>query len=65
MLGQETEKLPDVALIGVERLARHAPLAAEMAQPARDLGRDVARGVRQLQCFVGLWHRRACLTAAV
>ena len=41
MLGHESEELPDVALVGLDGLARHAALGAEMREPARHLGRHV------------------------
>ena len=42
MPGQEGEELRDVALIGLDGLGRHAPLAGEMREPAHHLGRDLA-----------------------
>ena len=38
MLGKESQKLRDVAPIGVERLCRHPPLRAEIVEPALDFG---------------------------
>ena len=62
MLGQEAQELPHVAPIGFERLWRHAPLGAEMAEPALDLGRDLGRDeVRLGSCDLG----RALDTAAL
>ena len=42
MLRQKSQELPDVALVGLDGLGRHPPLGAEMAEPARHLGRHVA-----------------------
>ena len=36
MGGEKAEKLRDVARVGLHGLSRHAPLGAEIAQPARD-----------------------------
>ena len=44
MLCHEFEELAGVALIGFDRLGRHAPLIAEMREPARDLSRNVGCG---------------------
>ena len=41
MLGEEGEELQRVAPIGFERFRRIAPLVAEMAKPAFDLGGDL------------------------
>ena len=41
MLGEESEELQHIALIGLDRLWRHAPLGAEMLEPVRDLGGDL------------------------
>ena len=54
MLGQESEELAHVAPVGFDRLGRHAPLAAEMPEPARDLGRDIGRGKGSSGLLVGL-----------
>ena len=40
VFGEEGEKLQHVAPVGFERLRRHAPLGAEIRQPAFDLRRD-------------------------
>jgi hypothetical protein len=40
MLGEKAEELQHIALIGLDSLRRHAPLGAEMQEPARDLGGD-------------------------
>jgi hypothetical protein len=44
MLGEEIEELADVAGVGLQRFRRHAPLGAEIAQPAADFGCDVGGG---------------------
>ena len=59
MLRHEGEELPDVALIGFQRLRRHAPLGAEMSQPARQLRRDIRREAQRLAGLVFGIARRA------
>ena len=44
MTGQKRKELPDIAGIGVERFPRHAPLAAEIIEPAPDFGVHVTGG---------------------
>ena len=44
MPGQKIEELADVAPIGFQRLRRHAPLGAEIAEPAADFGGHVGGG---------------------
>ena len=41
MFGQEGEELADVAPVGLQGLARHAPFGAEIVQPADDFGLNV------------------------
>ncbi len=48
MLGEEIEELADVARIGFQRFRRHAPLGAEIAEPAGDFGGHVGGGERLL-----------------
>ena len=47
MRGEKIEELPDIALIGVDGLLRHPPLAAEMGEPMADFGGYLRR--RELQ----------------
>ena len=54
MLGQKSEELPDVALVGLDGLGRHPALGAEMREPARHLGRDVAWRRRSVPARLGL-----------
>src|SRR5207247_9562633 len=54
MFGEEGEELAHVALVGLDGLARHAALGAEMRKPAHDLGRDVARGLAEFGRLAGL-----------
>ena len=37
MFGEEGQELPGVAVVGLDGLRRHAPLGAEMSEPARQL----------------------------
>ena len=41
VLGEEAEELQHIAPVGLDRLRRHAPLGAEIGEPAVDLGRDL------------------------
>ena len=45
MYRQKCEKLRYVAPIGFERFGRHAPLVAEIAQPAGNFGGNVGLGL--------------------
>jgi hypothetical protein len=47
MLGQEREEPPDVAPVGVDGERRHAPLGAQMGEPAHQLRRHVGRRERK------------------
>ena len=47
VLGEEGEKLQNVAPVGLERLRRHAAFGAKMAEPALDLGGDLGRYERR------------------
>ena len=44
MGGEKAEKLRDVARVGLQGLSRHAPLGAEIAQPAGDFGWHIGGG---------------------
>ena len=58
MLGEKSEELADVAPIGLQRLGRHAPLGAEIAEPAGDFGGDVGGGgKRRSWPACRTWHR--------
>ena len=56
MIGEKIEELADVALIGFERLRRHALFGAEKPEPADDFGGHV--GWRRSACsWRTEWHR--------
>ena len=43
VLAQENQALPQVALVGFQRLRRQPPFAAQMRQPAADFRREIGR----------------------
>ena len=56
MAAQEGEELDDVALVGLDRLRRHPPLGREVAEPVRQLARDIRGREGKLQLGPGLRH---------
>ena len=61
MLGQKSEKLRNIARIGVERFRRHPPLMAQIREPASDLDRDIGSGKGKIGLWIG--HPKAYLIA--
>ena len=53
MLAEKVEALPEIAGIGLQRLRRQPPFAAQMRQPARHLQRDIVGGAVELDRWNG------------
>ena len=50
VIAKESEELPYVAPIGLDRLWRHAPLGGEVGEPARHLAGNLGGGERKVRC---------------